>query len=328
MGWPIQNVRYCREKACVIVRLLDDIAINDKNRERPYNAKCLRKMIDVEFCTMLVFIKEILRECKSASDFLQNPSNSLSDGVDIINTLTELLKSLRNEIEYSRLTDFAHNLANVIGISSTNNGMARNTNLPMRFSDSVTETTVGKTVTIDEFRTRIFYPLIDFCMNEMDRRFSEQNKIIMKGISALTPGNTHFLDWKLIKPFAEIYGCNLEDLELEIKNMSGLISRKQEADVPKGLFDFCNLATRLRDAFFELHRLLVISCVLPVSTASCERSFSTLRTTKNYLHSAMTDERLNSLMVLGIQAKRAQSLNLDKVVDKFKDMYPNMRIAL
>ena len=42
----------------------------------------------------------------------------------------------------------------------------------------------------------------------------------------------------------------------------------------------------------------------------------------------MTDERLNSLMVLGIQAKRAQSLNLDKVVDKFKDMYPNMRIAL
>ena len=132
----------------------------------------------------------------------------------------------------------------------------------MRFSDSVTETTVGKTVTIDEFRTRIFYPLIDFCINEMDRRFSEQNKIIMKGISALTPGNTHFLDWKLIKPFAEIYGCNLEYLELEIKNMSRLISRKQEADVPKGLLDFCNLATRLRDAFFELHRLLVISCVL------------------------------------------------------------------
>ena len=124
--------------------MLDDIAINDKNRERPYNAKCLRKMIDVEFCTMLIFIKEILREYKSASDFLQNPSNSLADGVDIINTLTESLKSLRNEIESSRLADFAHNLANGIGISSTNNGMARNTNLSMRFSDSVTETTVGK----------------------------------------------------------------------------------------------------------------------------------------------------------------------------------------
>ena len=162
----------------------------------------------------------------------------------------------------------------------------------------------------------------------MDRRFSEQNKIIMRGISALTPGNTHFLDWKLIKPFAEIYGCNLEDLELEIRNMSRLISRKREADVPKGLLHFCNLATRLRDAFFELHRHLVISCVLPMATASCERSFSTLRITKNYLRSTMTVERLNSLMVLGIQAKRAQSLNLDKVVDKFKDMYPNMRIAL
>ena len=188
-------------------------------------------------------------------------------------------------------------------------------------NDSITETTLDKTVTIDEFRTSIFYPLIDFCVNEMDRKFSEQNKIIMRGISALTPGNTHFLDWKLIKPFAEIYGCNLEDLELEIKNMSRLISRKQEANVPKGLLYFCNLATRLCDAFFELYRLLVISCVLPVSTASCERSFGTLCITKTLF-------RLNSLMVLGIQSKRAQSLNLDKVVDKFKDMHPNIRIAL
>ena len=90
--------------------------------------------------------------------------------------------------------------------------------------------------------------------------------------------------------------------------MSRRISRKQEADVPKGLLDFCNLATRLRDAFFELHRLLVTFCVLPVSTASCERSFSTLRITKNYLRSAMIDERRNSLTVLGIQAKRAHPL--------------------
>ena len=193
---------------------------------------------------------------------------------------------------------------------------ARNTNLPMRFSDSLTETKVGKTVTIDEFRTCIFYPLIDFCMNEMDRTFSEQNKIIMRGISALTLGNTHFLEWKLIKPFAEIYGYNLEDLELEIKNMSRLLSRKQEVDVPKGLLDFCNLATRLRDAFFELHRLLVISCVLPVSTASCERSFSTLRITKNYLHITRTGERRNSLMVLGIQAKRAQVVHIEKMLKK------------
>ena len=63
-------------------------------------------------------IKEILRECRSVSDFLQNPSNSLADGVDIINTSTESLQSLRNETEDSRLTDFA----NGIGISSTNNG--------------------------------------------------------------------------------------------------------------------------------------------------------------------------------------------------------------
>ena len=98
----------CQFKMCdtvekrlgVIVRLLDDIAINDKNRERAYNAKCLRKTIDVEFCTMLVFVKEILHECKSASDFLQNPSNSLADRVDINNTLTVIkILTQRNRVQ-------------------------------------------------------------------------------------------------------------------------------------------------------------------------------------------------------------------------------------
>jgi len=33
---------------------------------------------------------------------------------------------------------------------------------------------------------------------------------------------------------------------------------------------------RLRDAFAELDKLITITCTLPVSTASCERSFNTL----------------------------------------------------
>ena len=68
--------------------------------------------------------------------------------------------------------------------------------------------------------------------------------------------------------------------------------------------------------------------VIPVSTASCERSFSTLRVVKNYLRNRMTDARLNSLMLLGIQSKRANSLNLDTVIDNFKCKFPNCRISL
>ena len=110
--------------------------------------------------------------------------------------------------------------------------------------------------------------------------------------------------------------------------MKRMLTRRPTKEKPKGLLEFSSLTERLRDAFFELNRLLTIACVIPVSTASCERSFSTLRVVKNYLRNRMTDARLNSLMLLGIQSKRANSLNLDTVIDNFKCKFPNCRISL
>uniref|UniRef100_A0A669BDB9 TTF-type domain-containing protein n=1 Tax=Oreochromis niloticus TaxID=8128 RepID=A0A669BDB9_ORENI len=54
------------------------------------------------------------------------------------------------------------------------------------------------------------------------------------------------------------------------------------------------------DVFFELFRLCKIAVVLPVSSASCERTFSALRIIKNYLRSTMTEERLSNLSILSI----------------------------
>ena len=67
--------------------------------------------------------------------------------------------------------------------------------------------------------------------------------------------------------------------------------------------------------FPAIATLLQIFATLPVTTATNERAFSTLKYVKNYLRSTMHDTRLNGLTLLYVH--RDIQLNYDRVVDKF-----------
>ena len=58
---------------------------------------------------------------------------------------------------------------------------------------------------------------------------------------------------------------------------------------------------------------------MPVTTASCERSFSKLKLIKTYSRCTMVQERLSSMTILSIETEIAGKLDYDKVIDKFAD---------
>lgn len=58
---------------------------------------------------------------------------------------------------------------------------------------------------------------------------------------------------------------------------------------------FCN-----PDLYPNLRKIIEVLCVLPVTSAEPERSFSTLRRLKTWLRSTTTDTRLNGLALLNI----------------------------
>jgi hypothetical protein len=57
--------------------------------------------------------------------------------------------------------------------------------------------------------------------------------------------------------------------------------------------------------------------VLPVSVATAERSFSTMKRIKNYLRNRIGDERLSDLAVLHLHRDIVNSLDPDEIVDEF-----------
>ena len=97
----------------------------------------------------------------------------------------------------------------------------------------------------------------------------------------------------------------------------------------KKLEDISDVVTELvplKEAFPCLLELLQISLTISVSTAKCERSFSTLKGIKSYLRSTISEKRLNNMAILSIEHDLCEKLDLEAVVTEFAKS--NRRIAL
>ncbi len=61
---------------------------------------------------------------------------------------------------------------------------------------------------------------------------------------------------------------------------------------------------------------------LPLTSTSAERAFSKLRLIKSRLRSTMKQERLESLMLMSVEADVLEQLDLENLVQKFVDIAP------
>ncbi|KAJ3609226.1 hypothetical protein NHX12_023750 [Muraenolepis orangiensis] len=146
-----------------------------------------------------------------------------------------------------------------------------------------------------------FYPVIDRLLMEMKRRFSTETNEVLRGVSALSPKHTSFLDKKMILPMARHYRISEENLSAELYQVRRLLQRKEEqGHTITSTKEFLSLMRPYRDAFIDLYKLICISLTLPVTSVSCERSFSCLRRLKNYLRNTSGDSRTSNLALLAI----------------------------
>ena len=90
-----------------------------------------------------------------------------------------------------------------------------------------------------------------------------------------------FLKFEVLKPLAIQYKANINDLQVELRQMARMIERKRaENTLPAILMDselpvleFHNFVTRYKDAFLELYTLSKIACTIPVSSSEAARTF-------------------------------------------------------
>ena len=138
------------------------------------------------------------------------------------------------------------------------------------------------------------------------------------------PKSPHFLEFNYLNALADTYRLDKESLSMECKLAKRTLSGKEM----EGINDVLVELLPLRAAFPVLGKMIRIALTIVVSMAECERSFSTLKPTKTYLRSSMSEQRLTDLAVLSIERELSQNLSLDKVVDEFSAKHNNGRITL
>ena len=303
-----------------IYEILQDVIYNDSGSSRRTEATGLLLQIDRRFLRYLLVTKHILKKAKFASDVLQKPTNYLTEAIDLIATLKEEIQVCRSRKQCESFWDDADEVANRLNLPE-NARPVRQRKLPAALQDSVVEANVEYEAAREGFNGYVqdVYEIVDKVYAELEKRFGDKNIDIMKGISALCPSSTKFMDLESLVGFAKLFNAITGNLRSEIATFKLMIARKSEKERPKSLLQLQAYLEKLKEAFYELQRIALIACTLPVSTEECERNFSSMRLIKNDLRTVMKQERLDSLMMLGIHQDH---------VNKFKAQFPSCRIAL
>jgi len=67
----------------------------------------------------------------------------------------------------------------------------------------------------------------------------------------------------------------------------------------------------------NLYKLIQVGITIPISSATCERSFSSMRQIKNWLRTSMLQQRFTNLSILNIERDITNSLKSEQILNKY-----------
>ncbi len=173
------------------------------------------------------------------------------------------------------------------------------------------------------FRITVFNCVIDTVTSQLTQRFMAMNDIASK-FSIIFPSVLSSLpEHDIVLQAAALQKQYSSDLSeaFPVQLVTFASSFKAEIAQLSSVKDLAHLLivdnAAMTPTFTEIVSVLLLFLTLPVSVASAERSFSKLRLIKNYLRSAMEQDRLCALAILSIEAESANLLKTDKLIESF-----------
>ncbi|CAF1604927.1 unnamed protein product [Rotaria magnacalcarata] len=194
-----------------------------------------------------------------------------------------------------------------------------------RFKDVFITSAIGQRDNLnneDSYRTNLFYPIIDAVLIELNDRFSIHNIEILISISALCPDSENFLESESLKPFALEMKADFCSLCNEIEVLKSMLKDTNLENI----VDLYHQVLPLKQAFPTIMSLIIIAMTIPISSTTCERTFSKMKLIKTTTRNTMSDKRLNDLCVLAVE--RDFAIDFEQLMNDFADLHKNGRILL
>ena len=312
-----ESVFVMRQLLPFIAVCLNEMLTWDSPETRKNARRLLKSVQDPQFLVALVLSEKVSAVLLPVSRSLQQIGNDLVKTMSTISATQSKLQKWRKdeENEFTSMFEEAVILGEKIGVSRE-----EMQSFPRTINKSVLRPNACGTnqTAINYARINVFFPLLDEVCGDMKARFtSHQQKIA--SLTRILPYFVKESTWQDILPAAEKYRGFLDPLsivkgEYEIWKQQWMsCGARPVANTAIGALGDCQA-----NVFPNLHTLLNILTVLPVTTAEPERLFSKLNSTLTAIRSTMSEERLESLLLL--QVHRERTPTTEKLIDSFASM--------
>lgn len=244
----------------------------------------------------------------------------------MINSIIKQINDIRNEDEFDKLFEEILEFCFKNGINFNIPVRHRRTKtVSTRFKDCIIMDTIGQRESINdkhEFKDRIFYPVIDSILIEMNDRFSNSNLEILRGIASLSPNSATFLNVEELKYLCDVLQCDFLFLVNEVQVLKPMLAQSKSQNIVELYFE----VLPFKQAFPTIVSLMIGALTIPVSSTTTERTFSKMKYIKNAARNSMSDGRLSDLSLIAIE--RDFHVDYQKIIDAFANQHKNSRILL
>uniref|UniRef100_A0AAR2IPQ8 TTF-type domain-containing protein n=1 Tax=Pygocentrus nattereri TaxID=42514 RepID=A0AAR2IPQ8_PYGNA len=298
-----------------------------------HNCKAIPEACDVFYMLESVYsffstslidsINAILKNLPAVIQTLQNISTPLAIGLQsklcrfFKTAVHDALKNCRCSEKAMEIFDKTKTICSDLGIEEHTKGTQRK---QKKIEGYVVESPCGTRSDLstgDLLRQRAFFPVLDRMLNEIEIRFSGAGAQFMTGIQACHPSSEYFLNEESLRHLATHYRISLQPEEVMVAKQ--FFSRKDKDALPniQSVFSLLHV-----DMFPSLKAIFQVALTIPVSSCSCERSFSALCRLHTWLRSTMGQDRLNHLAVRSIEKELLTSIDQGNIINRFAEIKP------
>lgn len=318
-----------REDACKSLRdswhkVLETLeSIKDDSTEKPVTrneaAGILSNLEKLETAVMVVVWNDFLQRINQVNVQIQSSTVDLVTVADQYESLRQFFVSQRENFKY-----FEDKAIDLSVCKQYGKDMGKRQPKRKRKFDETPEEQNIMTAS-DAFRVNTFLVLVDRLVTELKKRqeayasYNEKFAFITK-IDEL---DIHTLTEKALS-LEQTYPNDIEtDIVQEIIHWKGFISsqilNKPESKSLQNLSSFLK-KQNLEAVYPNLEIAIRIALCIPATNCSGERSFSCLKRVKNYLRSALSQDKLNALALLSIETDVMNKLSFEDIIDDFAAM--------
>ncbi|KAE8773641.1 hAT family dimerization domain containing protein [Hordeum vulgare] len=318
----IKSIKAIRYQTHELRSALFELSKSGDDAKARSDAKNLYDVIGTfEFLLSMVIWHDILFSVNMVSKNLQSPSMCVDSTLQQIEGIMKYFDKYRGE-GFSASLVIAKKLATDMNIRALF-PIKRRITRKKHFDESVDDDNNNEEILAAEkaFEVNFFFVMVDMANTSLKNRFEELRAFKEIFGFLLSSSNLKSLDdielrkccTKFAKTFTHNHSCDVEldDFFSELRMLR--MTLPEELMCATKMFEF----VRNINCFPNISIAYRILFTIPVTVASAERNFSKLKLLKNYLRSAMSQERLNGLATICIEKDLLDKVNVDTIINDF-----------